>query len=237
MKSMKKVIAIVLVSLLCMQIAPIGVVAEEYTEPALIKATGYQNFPAYYSDSTHADNQVTHPDVVVLDEQWNGYRYWAVYTPNVMVTSEYENPSIVASNDGVNWVEPEGISNPIEPQPVSTRYHNCDADMIYNPKMDAMMAYWNWADDQAGGVGAEVRLRISYDGIHWGVPVTYNSETREWTKPENAAERQVTCGGTDYIVAVHSSARYDMLSPTFVYDDFRDVLTIITAFTIWVMWS
>lgn len=228
MKSTKKVIAFALVFLLCMHIAPVVAFAEEYTEPALNKATGYQDFPAYYSDSTHADNQVTHPDVVVLDEAWNGYRYWAVYTPNVMVTSAYENPSIVASNDGVTWVEPEGISNPIEPQPVSTRYHNCDADMIYNPEMNAMMAYWNWADDQAGGVGAEVRLRISYDGIHWGVPVTYNSETRVWTKPESDAERQVAYGDTDYIVAVHSSARYDMLSPTFVYDDFRDVF---------IMWS
>ena len=25
---------------------------------------GYQDFPAYYSDSAHADDQVTHPDVV-----------------------------------------------------------------------------------------------------------------------------------------------------------------------------
>lgn len=228
MKSMKKVIAFALVFLLCMQIAPVVAFAEEYTDPALIKSSGYQDFPAYYSDSNHADDQVTHPDVVVLDEAWNGYRYWAVYTPNVMVTSEYENPSIVASNDGEHWVEPTGISNPIEPQPVSTRYHNCDADMIYNPEMNAMMAYWNWADDQAGGVGAEVRLRVSYDGVHWGVPVTYNSETRVWAKPESDAERQVRDGDADYIVAVHSSARYDMLSPTFVYDDFRDVF---------IMWS
>lgn len=228
MKSMKKVIVLALVFLLCMQIAPFVAFAEEYTDPALIKSSGYQDFPAYYSDSNHADDQVTHPDVVVLDEAWNGYRYWAVYTPNVMVTSEYENPSIVASNDGEHWVEPTGISNPIEPQPVSTRYHNCDADMIYNPEMNAMMAYWNWADDQAGGVGAEVRLRVSYDGVHWGVPVTYNSETRVWAKPESDAERQVRDGDADYIVAVHSSARYDMLSPTFVYDDFRDVF---------IMWS
>lgn len=45
--------------------------------------------------------------------------------------------------------------------------------MICNPKVGAMMAYWNWAGGQRGGVGAEVRLRISYEGIRWGVPVTY----------------------------------------------------------------
>ena len=95
--------------------------------------------------------------------------------------------------------------------------------MIYNPEMDAMMGYWNWADDQAGGVGAEVRLRISYDGVHWGIPVTYDAQTRTWTKPTTEEERQVVSGPTDFIPAVTSSARYDMLSPTFVYDSFRDI--------------
>ena len=163
--------------------------AAEVTDPPLVKATGYQDFPAYYEDSHHLPNQVTHPDVVVRDEAWNGYRYWAIYTPNVTRTSIYENPSIVASNDGVHWEAPVGLTNPIDPQPSSTRYHNCDADMIYNPEMDAMMGYWNWADDQAGGVGAEVRLRISYDGVHWGIPVTYDAQTRTWTKPTTEEER------------------------------------------------
>lgn len=197
--------------------------AAEVTDPPLVKATGYQDFPAYYEDSHHLPNQVTHPDVVVRDEAWNGYRYWAIYTPNVTRTSIYENPSIVASNDGAHWEAPVGLTNPIDPQPSSTRYHNCDADMIYNPEMDAMMGYWNWADDQTGGVGAEVRLRISYDGVHWGIPVTYDAQTRTWTKPTTEEERQVVSGPTDFIPAVTSSARYDMLSPTFVYDSFRDI--------------
>uniref|UniRef100_UPI003FF07214 discoidin domain-containing protein n=1 Tax=Candidatus Fimivicinus sp. TaxID=3056640 RepID=UPI003FF07214 len=217
----KKFISFTICAMLCMQILPVTL-AVEATGDALEKAPGYQEFPAYYSDSHHADDQVTHPDVVVMDETWNGYRYWAVYTPNVMRTSIYENPSIVASNDGVNWIEPEGLVNPIEGEPSSTRYHNCDADMIYNAKMDAMMAYWNWADDQAGGVGAEVRLRISYDGIHWGVPVTYDEETRIWTAPTSEEERQVASGPQDYIMSIHSQNRYDMLSPTFVYDDYRN---------------
>ena len=39
--------------------------AAEVTDPPLVKATGYQDFPAYYEDSHHLPNQVTHPDVVV----------------------------------------------------------------------------------------------------------------------------------------------------------------------------
>ena len=122
-----------------------------------------------------------------MENGWNGYKYWIVYTPNTMVTSQYENPYIAASNDGVTWVEPEGIKNPIEPEPVNRHLHNCDADMIYNKEMDAMMAYWNWANDDSWSeapLGAEVRVRISYDGIHWGVPSTYDEETGIWTKPK-----------------------------------------------------
>ncbi len=98
--------------------------------------------------------------------------------------------------------------------------------MVYNAEYDAMMAYWNWADDQGGGVGAEVRLRISYDGVHWGVPVTYDEMTRVWSKPTSDAERQVADGEDDFITAIASPDRYDMLSPTIVYDDFRDVFIL-----------
>ena len=223
-----RILAIILSLILCIQFLPLTAFAAETDDVPLEKANSYQDFPAYYSDTNHVPNQVTHPDVVVFDEPWNNYTHWAVYTPNVMHTSVYENPSIVASHDGAHWEIPEGLSNPIEPQPATERDHNCDADMIYNPKMDALMAYWNWADDQYGGEGAEIRLRVSYDGIHWGIPVTYDPETREWAVPQNEEERQVSDGETDYIMVIHSAARYDMLSPTFVYDDYRDVF---------IMWS
>lgn len=227
-RNLKRVASLLLSAFVAIQLLPtVALGAGDNTLP-LVKEPYYQAFPTYYNDAHHVDGQVTHPDIVVLDEAWNGYRYWCVYTPNVMRTSAYENPSIVASNDGKHWVEPSGLVNPIEPEPPSTRYHNCDADMLYNKEYDAMMAYWNWADDAAGGVGAEVRLRISYDGVHWGVPVTYDEETRVWTKPTSEAERQVADGPADYITAVASGARYDMLSPTFVYDDYRNTF---------IMWS
>lgn len=184
----KSALLTVSVSALACAVLLASPVHAEGSNGALVKAPNYQNFPAYYNDSAHAGDQVTHPDVVVLDKTWNGYEYWAVYTPNVMRTSIYENPSIVASHDGLTWETPEGLVNPIEPQPASTRYHNCDADMVYNDEMDAMMAYWNWADDMYGGDGAEVRLRISYDGVHWGIPVTYDEDSRTWTKPQNNSE-------------------------------------------------
>ena len=220
---------------------------EPEPEPAFKNAETYQDFPTHFQDKAsnysngvqlHVGGQVVHPDVVYMEEEWNGYKYWAIYTPNTMVTSQYENPYIAASNDGIHWVEPEGITNPIEPEPVNTHLHNCDADMIYNKEMDAMMAYWNWANDDnwsEAPLGAEVRVRISYDGIHWGVPSTYDEETGIWTKPEDDSERTLKPATKDrwgldnsFITVVASRDRYDMLSPTFTYDSYRDI---------YVMWA
>ena len=71
----RKIVAFALSSLLCLQMLPaVSIAAETASASALVKAAGYQEFPAYYSDSHHADNQVTHPDVVVMDKAWNDYR-------------------------------------------------------------------------------------------------------------------------------------------------------------------
>lgn len=84
MRNRRKAVSLLTGLLVTAQLFPTAALAADSSESALNKAPGYQDFPAYYSDSAHADDQVTHPDVVVLEEPWNGYRYWAVYTPNVM---------------------------------------------------------------------------------------------------------------------------------------------------------
>lgn len=62
-------------------------------------------------------NETTHPKVLYFDEPVNGYKYWLVSTPYPYNTAFYENPSIVVSNDGIHFKEPEGIKNPISGYP------------------------------------------------------------------------------------------------------------------------
>lgn len=216
------------------------------TEPKPYEANAFENAEVYLDMPTHFQDldsnknangtlkhiggQVTHPDIQVFDQPWNGYKYWMIYTPNTMITSQYENPYIVASEDGQTWVEPEGISNPIEPEPPSTRYHNCDADLLYDSVNDRLLAYWNWADD-GGGVdddlkdqNCQIRLRISYDGINWGVP--YDKDGNIATTVDTVARMET--GDTDFIPAISETDRYGMLSPTFTYDEFRGI---------YVMWA
>lgn len=64
------------------------------------------NIPTY-----EGSGQTTHPSVLYFKEGWNGYKFWMVHTPYPNADNQYENPSIVASNNNVNWVEP--APNPI----------------------------------------------------------------------------------------------------------------------------
>ena len=77
-RNLKRVASLILSTLVVAQLIPTLAFAASDPASPLVKEPGYQNFPTYYNDSHHVDGQVTHPDVVVLDEAWNGYRYWCV---------------------------------------------------------------------------------------------------------------------------------------------------------------
>ena len=92
-RNLKRVASLILSTLVVAQLIPTLAFAASDPASPLVKEPGYQNFPTYYNDSHHVDGQVTHPDVVVLDEAWNGYRYTVV---------EETSNSIVYSG---NWID------------------------------------------------------------------------------------------------------------------------------------
>lgn len=63
--------------------------------------------PTYVEDS----DETCHPDVLYFENGWNGWNYWMSHTPYPNSNVAFENPSIVVSNDGLTWVEPNGIVN------------------------------------------------------------------------------------------------------------------------------
>lgn len=66
--------------------------------------------------------QATHPKVLHIPEGWNGYKYWMAFTPYPNGNDDFENPSILVSNDGNTWVVKPGATNPIEPEPTDGTY-------------------------------------------------------------------------------------------------------------------
>jgi len=122
--------------------------------------------------------QVTHPKVLYFSDGWNGYQYWMSMTPYPGCADQYENPSIVVSNDGVNWAAPEGLQNPVAgvPGDVKKGGHYSDPHLVmcgdtmelwyrYNPELENA----NGKRKANNSINIYYR-RISTDGVHWSKP-------------------------------------------------------------------
>ena len=187
---------------------------EEYRLRDRLKIPTY-SYTAQSGQKAKAEWDTTHPDVVDFAKtskdggKWGGYRYWMVLTPNQDGYSQYENPCLAASNDGVNWVVPNGIENPlsgVKHEPTGT--HNCDTDLVYNPDSDELWVYYVWEQDSPAGTPSNLRLiRVKEDGNSFAITSTTD--------------------GKPYERLINSQYRYDMQSPAVVR---RDANT-------WLMWS
>jgi hypothetical protein len=109
------------------------------------------NIPTY-----DGSNQPVHPSVVWIPNKLSGYKYWMAFTPYPDFDSSKENPSIVASNDGVNWEVPQGVTNPLVPAP-DTGYY-ADPALLW----DGTKLYLYWMHS----IGSHYRI-TSTNGITW----------------------------------------------------------------------
>lgn len=70
------------------------------------------------------NNEVVHPSVYYNPSGWRTYKFWLAMTPYAKSNNEVENPSVLVSNDGKEWIVPKGGSNPIVEKP--NEGHNSD---------------------------------------------------------------------------------------------------------------
>jgi hypothetical protein len=97
---------------------------------------------------THdGSGQATHPCVIDFYQEysiqkWHGYRYWMAMTPYPFYDAYKEDPNILASNDGLTWVVPSGIKNPIVGHADSC--NNADVDLVYNPDENELWIYYGF---------------------------------------------------------------------------------------------
>jgi hypothetical protein len=113
--------------------------------------------------------QTTHPSVVHVPGGWGGYEYWMAHTPYPGGDNQYEDPNICASPDGINWIVPPGLVNPIDDQPGSaTGPFNSDVDLRMGPD-NTLYLFWRWYDLTGASPGSEERLyySTSLNGIDW----------------------------------------------------------------------
>lgn len=96
-------------------------------------------------DISNSNHSYCHPDVLYFPTGFNGYKYWMVFTPyfGAVGTNQnskrYENPSVVVSNDGLNWVSPLGLTNPIMHAPFPQ-------ESIKENDQDPKQGFWSDVD-------------------------------------------------------------------------------------------
>lgn len=115
-----------------------------------------------------AGGQTTHPSIVFVPEGWNGFKYWMAHTPYPGGNDDHEDPNICASHDGITWVVPSGLTNPIDDQDGQPEY-NSDVDLrLVDNKL---YLFWRTFNDAL--VGSEERLyySTSTNGTTWAAKI------------------------------------------------------------------
>ncbi|WP_416444764.1 hypothetical protein AB3K78_15585 [Leucobacter sp. HNU] len=75
-----------------------------------------------------------------------------------------EDPNIVASADGLTWVVPQGLTNPLDNAPGSPQY-NSDTELVF--AQDKLWCFWRYLDTGAGATSERIYVRTSSDGVTW----------------------------------------------------------------------
>lgn len=103
--------------------------------------------------------QATHPSVIHVPEGFGGYEYWMAFTPYAGSNDDLENPSILASHDGITWRVPNGLINPID----SVHGAAWNADPELELADGVLYCFWRYWD----GANGHLMVRTSTDGVHW----------------------------------------------------------------------
>ena len=126
-----------------------------------MNALQYLNTPTY-----DGSGQATHPDILFIPNGWNGYRYWMVMTPYPNSNDEFENPSVIVSNDNVYWHEPSENINPLAPTPSGDGWNN-DVDILL--VNNNLVLYYNETNEDGY---VYLKRMVSNNGVDWSMPLT-----------------------------------------------------------------
>jgi hypothetical protein len=104
--------------------------------------------------------QGMHPGIVEFATAWHGFKYWMSMTPYPGNNFHVEDPSLLASNDGLNWQVPTGVTNPLA---TTLGVHTMDPDLFYDSASDQIWLYY--LDSALDGI--HLWRRTSADGVNW----------------------------------------------------------------------
>jgi hypothetical protein len=124
------------------------------------------NLPTY-----DGSGNTVQPSIVYIPGGLSGYNWWMGMTPYPGVgEAPYENPSILASNDGIEWEVPGGASNPIVPGDSGIIFHS-DSNLLAISNSGTTKLFYYYRRTTLSGPVTDVFLIKSADGINWDDPI------------------------------------------------------------------
>ena len=129
------------------------------------KMNALHNLEPLITPTYEASGQGTHPSVIYIKEGFQGYKYIKAFTPYPFANTSIERPSIIVSNDKINWIEPVGITNPIANPEVNTFL--ADTNIILGSD-GLLYVYYR---QQENGVESKIFVTSSSNLITWSTPV------------------------------------------------------------------
>jgi len=143
-------------------------------------------------------NQAVHPDVLYVENGWNGYKYLMGLTPYPNGNDDYENPQILVSNDGINFNYLGGAKNPLDiPKDVGNGSHYSDINIcLVDDTLEVYFRYnppckkYRKADNDTN----MIYVMKSKDGIKW-------------------SEKELVLAPDTF------NKKYDYVSPIIIYDE------------------
>lgn len=178
------------------QVEEDGMISVPDTSAMLQRVTTPKKLQIPTYDGSH---EPVHPAVVRTQTPWNGYRYWMAFTPYPHGDDTKENPSIVASVDGVTWVVPNGLTNPIAPKPSPSGSYNRDTQLIFAPEENGGKGrmYCYWMRMYVSPIG---QRSYSDDGIHWSTPEDTNHDLWGIVRKSATEWEAFVKSGTNYFI-------------------------------------
>lgn len=160
----------------------------EGTDRGLTAAGGPLSVPTY-----DGNPNCGHPSVVEIPAGFGGYRFWMAHTPYPFAGRE--NPSIVASQNGIDWETPPGLTNPVtgvaEIQAAGFNYGS-DTHLIYH--QNKLWMYYRIADN-IPAVNA-IFVKTSTNGVDWSAATKVVEDLVEGETTLNSPCIEVEADGT-----------------------------------------
>jgi hypothetical protein len=169
-----------------------------------------------------------HPDVQYFPNGFNGYKYWMVFTPyfgTVGIAKDarrYENPTIVVSNDGLNWSAPDGVQNPLQKTPSVN-------ESFSDKKEEMKQGFWSDVDWTFENGKFSLYYRASFikaTALKNKGAKSQNNIRKGEKNAQRTIVRQTSTDGihwTPFEIAYtsnlpHSPKDNHVISPSFIYD-------------------